>query len=52
MRRAIGIIMMIVGFTTAVVNPLVMLIAIPVGVVGVILFIWGFVKRSSGRTYE
>ena len=52
MRRTIGIVMMIVGFTTAAVNPFVAHIGIPVGVIGIMVFVWGILRRSRGRTYE
>lgn len=52
MRRTIGIVMMIVGFATAAFNPLVVHIGIAVGAVGVIVLVWGILRRSRGRTYE
>ena len=52
MRRTIGIVMMIIGFTAAAVNPFVAHIGIPVGIVGIIVFVWGLLRRSRGRTYE
>ena len=52
MRRTIGIVMMIVGFTTAPVNPFVAHIGIPVGIVGIIVFVWGLLRRNEGREFR